>query len=106
MITDYAMGTTVSATRSRRAADPTSASPSGPCRSCATRSSAEGASCTQARSAALRLLGLNRATLDAFAAELQAQEVLERGSIERIVAQAAPPRPRLAASSRREPPVG
>jgi cell division protease FtsH len=52
----------------------------------------------QARSAAMRMLSLNRETLDELAAELRTQEVLERATIERIVAQAAPPRPRIAAA--------
>jgi ATP-dependent Zn protease len=53
-----------------------------------------------ARSAAMRMLAANRATLDALARELKSAEVLERAAIERIVAHAAPRRPRLAAASR------
>jgi cell division protease FtsH len=52
-----------------------------------------------ARSQAHRLLSLNRPTLEALAAELLEEEVLERSSIERIMAHAAPPRPRIAAAS-------
>jgi ATP-dependent Zn protease len=52
-----------------------------------------------ARSTAQRLLTLNRSTLDELAAELRATEVLERSAIERIMAEAAPPRPRIAAAS-------
>ena len=48
----------------------------------------------------MRLLSANRGTLDALAEELQAQEVLERTSIERIVAAGMPERPRIAAASR------
>jgi len=56
-----------------------------------------------ARSAAMRILATNRATLDELATELRTQEVLERAAIERIVADAARQRPRLAAASRRGP---
>jgi ATP-dependent Zn protease len=52
----------------------------------------------------MRLLTLNRATLNDLANELQAQEVLERAAIERIVAEAAPPRPRIAAARRHDEP--
>jgi hypothetical protein len=51
----------------------------------------------------MRILATNRATLDELATELRTQEVLERAAIERIVADAAPQRPRLAAASRRGP---
>jgi ATP-dependent Zn protease len=54
----------------------------------------------EARSSATRLLSANRGTLDALAEELQAQEVLERGAIERIMADAVPARPRIAAAAR------
>ena len=50
------------------------------------------------------MLAANRATLDALATELQTAEVLERAAIERIVAHAAPPRPRLAAAASRQEP--
>jgi hypothetical protein len=49
---------------------------------------------------------MNRPTLDELAAELQTQEVLERAAIERIVAHAAPPRPRLAAATQPDPTLG
>jgi cell division protease FtsH len=52
-----------------------------------------------ARSEAHRLLALHRPTLEALAAELREEEVLERSSIERIMAHAAPARPRIAAAS-------
>jgi cell division protease FtsH len=102
MITDYAMGTTVSITprgggqAEERVSEQT----------LQLRDQEREELLHQARSAAMRLLGANRATLAALAEELQAQEVLERSAIERIVARAVAPRPRIAAAARREPPVG
>jgi ATP-dependent Zn protease len=95
MITDYAMGTTVAVTGrgsplDERVSDQT----------LRLRDEEREELLHTARSTAMRMLAANRATLDALARELQTAEVLERSAIERIVAQAAPPRPRLAAASR------
>jgi cell division protease FtsH len=101
MITDYAMGTTVSITprgaghAEERLSEQT----------LQLRDQEREELLHQARSAATRLLSANRSTLAALAEELQAQEVLERSAIERIVARAVAPRPRIAAAARREPPV-
>ena len=56
----------------------------------------------EARRRALALLTAHRDTLDALAAELESEEVLERSALDRIVADAAPARPRIAAA-RRQP---
>jgi cell division protease FtsH len=101
MITDYAMGTAVSATGRGGPSDERVSE-----QTLRLRDQEREELLHEARRAALALLSANRATLDALAAELQAQEVLERGAIERIVAKAAAPRPRIAAASRREPPAG
>ncbi|HLX20840.1 MAG TPA: AAA family ATPase [Gaiellaceae bacterium] len=98
MITDYAMGTTVSVTGRGAPTDERVSE-----QTLRLRDQEREELLHEARSAAAALLIANRATLDALAAELEATEVLERGAIERIVASAAPPRPRLAAASRREP---
>ncbi len=94
MITDYAMGTTVSATGRGAPTDERVSE-----QTLQLRDQEREELLHEARSAAVRLLSANRTTLALLAEELQAQEVLERAAIERIVAQAAPPRPRLAASS-------
>ncbi len=94
MITDYAMGTTVAVTgrggvHDERVSEQT----------LRLRDEEREELLHEARSAAMRMLTLNRATLDELAAELRAQEVLERPAIERIVANAAPARPRIAAAT-------
>ncbi len=94
MITDYAMGTTVSVTGRGAPTDERVSE-----QTLRLRDQEREELLHEARSAATRLLQLNRATLDVLAAELQAQEVLERPAIERIVSQAAPPRPRIAAAT-------
>ena len=96
MITDYAMGTTVAVTgrsgvRDERVSEQT----------LRLRDEEREELLHQARAAATALLNANRVTLNELAAELQAHEVLERAAIERIVADAAPVRPRIAAASRR-----
>jgi cell division protease FtsH len=102
MITDFAMGTAVTATGRGAPSDERVSE-----QTLRLRDQEREELLHEARRAALALLSANRATLDALAAELQAQEVLERTAIERIVAEtAAPPRPRIAAASRREPPAG
>jgi cell division protease FtsH len=98
MITDYAMGTTVSVTGRGAPTDERVSE-----QTLRLRDQEREELLHEARSEALSLLMANRPTLDALAAELQSQEVLERAAIERIVARATPPRPRLAAASRREP---
>ncbi len=99
MITDYAMGTTVAVTGRGSPADERVSE-----QTLRLRDEEREELLHEARAAAMRLLGLNRSTLDELAAELKAQEVLERTAIERIVAHAAPPRPRIAAAARREQP--
>jgi cell division protease FtsH len=101
MITDYAMGTTVAVT-GRGAPNDERVSE----QTLRLRDEEREELLHEARAAAMRLLSANRPTLDELAAELQSQEVLERAAIERIVAHAAPPRPRLAAATRRDPTVG
>ena len=98
MITDYAMGTTVVGHRPRRAqrrarlrADAAAARP--------------GARGAAARGAHARRCGCSRSTAARSTRSppsCSSQEVLERPAIERIVANAAPPRPRIAASTARE----
>ena len=95
MITDYAMGTTVAVTGRGSPMDERVSE-----HTLRLRDEEREELLHTARSAAMRMLSANRATLDALARELQAAEVLERAAIERIVAQAAPARPRLAAASR------
>jgi cell division protease FtsH len=99
MITDYAMGTTVAVTGRGSPMDERVSE-----QTLRLRDEEREELLHSARAAAMHLLSSNRATLNELAAELQTQEVLERGAIERIVAHAAPPRPRLAAAARREPP--
>jgi cell division protease FtsH len=99
MITDYAMGTTVAVTgrgspNDERVSEQT----------LRLRDEEREELLHSARASAMRLLTLNRATLNDLANELQAQEVLERAAIERIVAEAAPPRPRIAAARRHHEP--
>jgi cell division protease FtsH len=94
MITDYAMGTTVAVT-GRGAVNDERVSE----QTLRLRDEEREELLHEARSAAMRMLTLNRPTLDELATELLAQEVLERPAIERIVASAAPSRPRLAATS-------
>src|ERR1039458_10191563 len=99
MITDYAMGTTVAVTgrgspNDERVSEQT----------LRLRDEEREELLHSARASAMRLLTLNRATLSDLANELQAQEVLERAAIERIVAEAAPPRPRIAAARRHDEP--
>jgi cell division protease FtsH len=102
MITDYAMGTAVTATGRGAPTDERVSE-----QTLRLRDQEREELLHEARRGALALLSANRATLDALAAELQAQEVLERAAIERIVAESAtPPRPRIAAASRREPSAG
>jgi len=98
MITDYAMGTTVAVTGRGGALDERVSE-----QTLRLRDEEREELLHTARSSAMRILATNRATLDALADELRTQEVLERAAIERIVAHAAPPRPRLAAASRPEP---
>jgi cell division protease FtsH len=99
MITDYAMGTTVAVTGRGSPLDERVSE-----QTLRLRDEEREELLHSARAAAMGLLNANRATLDALARELQAQEVLERSAIERIVAHAAPPRPRLAAAARPDPP--
>ena len=99
MITDYAMGTTVAVTGRGSPLDERVSE-----QTLRLRDEEREELLHSARAAAMRLLSTHRSTLDELAEELKTQEVLERASIERIVAHAAPPRPRLAAASRREPP--
>jgi ATP-dependent Zn protease len=99
MITDYAMGTTVAVTGRGSPMDERVSE-----QTLRLRDEEREELLHTARASATALLAGNRATLNALAAELQTQEVLERAAIERIVAHAAPPRPRLAAAARREPP--
>ena len=94
MITDYAMGTTVAVTGRGSPSDERVSE-----QTLRLRDEEREEILHAARSAAMRMLTLNRATLDELAAELRSTEVLERPAIERIVANAAPPRPRLAATS-------
>jgi cell division protease FtsH len=101
MITDYAMGTTVAVT-GRGAPNDERVSE----QTLRLRDEEREELLHEARAAAMGLLTANRATLDELASELQAQEVLERAAIERIVARATPPRPRLAAATRRDPTAG
>jgi len=98
MITDYAMGTTVAVTGRGSPLDERVSE-----QTLRLRDEEREELLHSARAAAMRLLSTHRLTLDELAEELKTQEVLERASIERIVAHAAPPRPRLAAASRREP---
>ena len=97
MIADYAMGTTVAVTGRRAPSDERVSE-----QTLRLRDEEREELLHAARSAATRMLTLNRRTLDELAAELRSQEVLERPAIERIVANAAPPRPRLAAASASE----
>jgi cell division protease FtsH len=97
MISDYAMGTTVAVTGRRSPADERVSE-----QTLRLRDEEREELLHAARSAAMRMLTLNRTTLDELAAELRSQEVLERPAIERIVAHASPPRPRLAAASATE----
>jgi len=101
MITDYAMGTTVAVTGRGAPSDERVSE-----QTLRLRDEEREELLHEARAAAMRLLSANRTTLNELAAELQAQEVLERSAIERIVAQATPPRPRLAAATRPDPSVG
>jgi len=94
MITDYAMGTTVAVTGRGAPSDERVSE-----QTLRLRDEEREELLHEARSAALRMLTLNRKTLNALAAELRTQEVLERPAIERIVADAAPARPRIAATS-------
>jgi cell division protease FtsH len=94
MITDYAMGTTVAVTGRGAPTDERVSE-----QTLRLRDEEREELLHEARSAALRMLKLNRSTLDELAAELRTQEVLERPAIERIVANAAPARPRIAATS-------
>ncbi|HXR13945.1 MAG TPA: AAA family ATPase [Solirubrobacteraceae bacterium] len=94
MITDYAMGTTVAVTGRGAPSDERVSE-----QTLRLRDEEREELLHEARSAAMRMLSLNRSTLDELAAELRSQEVLERPAIERIVANAAPARPRIAASS-------
>jgi cell division protease FtsH len=100
MITDYAMGTTVAVTGRGSPMDERVSE-----QTLRLRDEEREELLHSARAAAMRLLSANRATLDELAAELQEQEVLERAAIERIVAHAVPPRPRLAAASRQGEPT-
>ncbi len=99
MITDYAMGTTVAVTGRGSPLDERVSE-----HTLRLRDEEREELLHTARSAAMRMLAANRATLDALATELQTAEVLERAAIERIVAHAAPPRPRLAAAASRQEP--
>ena len=94
MITDYAMGTTVAVTGRGGVSDERVSE-----QTLRLRDEEREELLHEARSAAMRMLLLNRPTLDQLAAELRAAEVLERPAIERIVANAAPARPRIAATS-------
>jgi cell division protease FtsH len=94
MITDYAMGTTVAVTGRGAPTDERVSE-----QTLRLRDEEREELLHEARSAAMRMLSLNRPTLDELAAELRTQEVLERPAIERIVANAAPARPRIAATS-------
>jgi cell division protease FtsH len=98
MISDYAMGTTVAVTGRRSPADERVSE-----QTLRLRDEEREELLHAARSAAMRMLSLNRTTLDELAEELRSQEVLERPQIERIVANAAPPRPRLAAATATDP---
>ena len=98
MITEYAMGTSVALTGRGSPTDERVSE-----QTLRLRDQEREELLHEARTSAMRLLQANRATLDELAAELEAAEVLERGAIERIVAHAAPARPRIAAVSRREP---
>jgi cell division protease FtsH len=100
MITDYAMGTTVAVTGRGSPMDERVSE-----QTLRLRDEEREELLHSARAAATRLLSSNRATLDELAAELQEQEVLERAAIERIVAHAVSPRPRLAAASRQGKPT-
>jgi len=93
MITDYAMGTTVSVTGRGAPTDERVSE-----QTLRLRDQEREEILHEARANAMRLLSANRATLDALADELQSQEVLERSAIERIVAHATRPRPRIAAT--------
>ncbi|HEY7966436.1 MAG TPA: hypothetical protein VID68_05370, partial [Solirubrobacteraceae bacterium] len=95
MITDFAMGTTVAVTGRGSVLDDRVSE-----QTLRLRDEEREDLLHIARSQAHRLLTLNRPTLDALAAELLEEEVLERSSIDRIVSKAAPPRPRIAAASR------
>ena len=97
MVTDYAMGTTVAVTGRGAPSDERVSE-----QTLRLRDEEREELLHTARSAATRMLTLNRRTLDELAAELRSQEVLERPAIERIVANAAPPRPRIAASTAHE----
>ena len=109
MITDYAMGTTVTVTGRGSPTDERVSE-----QTLLLRDQEREDLLHEARSAAMRLLSLNRPTLDALAAELETQEVLERSAIERIVvkgrAAAAADRgdvaPRAATGRLRAPPAG
>jgi ATP-dependent Zn protease len=94
MITDYAMGTTVAVTGRGGVADERVSE-----QTLRLRDEEREELLHEARSAAMRMLLLNRPTLNELAAELRAQEVLERPAIERIVANASPARPRIAATT-------
>ncbi|HLW94776.1 MAG TPA: AAA family ATPase [Solirubrobacteraceae bacterium] len=95
MITDFAMGTTVAVTGRGSVLDDRVSE-----QTLRLRDEEREDLLHLARSQAHRLLTLNRPTLEALAAELLEEEVLERSSIDRIVSEAAPARPRIAAASR------
>jgi cell division protease FtsH len=97
MITDFAMGTTVAVTGRGAPLDERVSE-----QTLRLRDEEREELLHEARSAALQMLTLHRATLDKLAAELRAQEVLERSAIDRIVEGAVPARPRIAAASRRD----
>jgi cell division protease FtsH len=96
MITDFAMGTSVAVTGRGAPLDERVSE-----QTLRLRDEEREELLHEARAAALQMLTLHRPTLDALAAELRAQEVLERSAIERIVEGAVPARPRIAAASRR-----
>ena len=95
MITDFAMGTTVAVTGRGSVLDDRVSE-----QTLRLRDEEREDLLHIARSQAQRLLTLNRPTLEALAAELLEEEVLERSSIERIMTHATPARPRIAAASR------
>jgi cell division protease FtsH len=97
MINDYAFGTTVSITGRRGPSDERLSE-----QTLRLRDEEREELLHEARRRATELLEAHRDTLDALAAELQAEEVLERAAIDRIVAETAPARPRIAAA-RRQP---
>jgi cell division protease FtsH len=97
MITDFAMGTSVAVTGRGAPLDERVSE-----QTLRLRDEEREELLHEARAAALQMLTLHRETLAALAAELRAQEVLERSAIERIVAGSVPARPRIAAASRRD----